>query len=88
MPIRSHLLLLLLLLVRGEGLFERVVVVVVHGQQRDAREEGEEALHHHQAPGALEHRGARPLRRRAAHVSLSLVRATDSYQPSDSEPIL
>jgi hypothetical protein len=58
-------------LVHGEGL-------LVHGQ-RDAREEGEEALHHHQAPRAVEHRGARPLRRRAAHVSRGRVRGTDTY---------
>ena len=39
--------------------------------RRCAGEEGEEALHHYQAPGAMERRGARPVPRRAAHVSES-----------------
>jgi hypothetical protein len=30
---------------------------------------GEVALHHHQALGAVEHQGVRPLRRGSAHVS-------------------
>jgi hypothetical protein len=47
-------------------------VEVDHGRDAAGREEGEEAVHHHQAPGAVEHRGARALPRRAVHVSLEL----------------